>query len=113
MYINKSPPHLFNANPSTLLFLYFMRVQYQIRVYGRVQGVGFRNAARNQARSLNLKGWVENHQDGSVHLLINGGQDACMKFVAWCRTGSGYSWVERLEIDEMEPGEVSSFSVRY
>jgi acylphosphatase len=104
---------LFNANPATLLFLHFMSVQYQIRVYGRVQGVGFRYAARKQARSLKLKGWVENHPDGSVHLLINGGQDACMKFVAWCRKGSGYSWVERLEIDEMEPGEVSSFSVRY
>ena len=90
-----------------------MKVQYQIRVYGRVQGVGFRNAARNQARSLQLRGWVENHPDGSVHLVINGEPDACMKYLAWCRKGTGYSWVERLEMDEMEPEELSSFSVRY
>ncbi len=90
-----------------------MSVQYQIRVYGRVQGVGFRYAARNQARSLKLKGWVENHPDGSVHLVINGGHDACMKFMAWCRKGRGYSWVEKVDIKEMEPGKLSSFSVRY
>ncbi len=90
-----------------------MSVQYQIRVYGRVQGVGFRYAARNQARSLNLKGWVENRPDGSVHLVITGGHDACMKFVAWCKIGTGYSWVERVEIDEMEPGKLRSFSVKY
>ena len=90
-----------------------MEVQYQIRVYGRVQGVGFRYAARNQARSLLLKGWVENHPDGSVHLVINGGYDACMEYMAWCRKGTGYSWVEMVEMDEMEPEELTSFSVRY
>lgn len=88
-------------------------VQYQIRVYGRVQGVGFRYAARNHARSLQLKGWVENHPDGSVHLLINGEFEACMEFLAWCRKGTGYSWVEKVEMDEMEPGKLRSFSVRY
>ena len=41
---------------------------FEIRVYGRVQGVGFRHAARNQARTLNLKGWVENLRDGLVEV---------------------------------------------
>jgi acylphosphatase len=90
-----------------------MNVQYQIRVYGRVQGVGFRYAARNQARSLHLKGWVKNHPDGSVYSVIKGESDACMKYMDWCRRGTGYSWVERVEMDEMEPEELSSFSVRY
>jgi acylphosphatase len=90
-----------------------MSVQYQIRVYGRVQGVGFRYAARNQARSLSLKGWVENHPDGSVHMVIKGEPDFWMKFIEWGRTGTGYSWVEKVKIEEMDPGEFRSFSVRY
>ena len=90
-----------------------MSVQYKIRIYGRVQGVGFRSAARNQARSLKLKGWVENQPDGSVHSVIKGGHQACMKFMEWCRNGSGYSWVERVEIDEMVPEDLRSFTVRY
>ncbi|RLD95512.1 MAG: acylphosphatase, partial [Bacteroidetes bacterium] len=51
--------------------------QYEIVVHGRVQGVGFRYAARNQARSLGLKGWVENQPDGSVRTLVQGPREAC------------------------------------
>lgn len=90
-----------------------MSVQYQVRVYGRVQGVGFRYAARNQARSLQLKGWVKNQPDGSVNLVIKGEPDACLQFMDWCRRGTGYSWVEKVEMDKMEPGEFNGFSVRY
>lgn len=90
-----------------------MKVQFQIKVFGRVQGVGFRYAASKQARSLGLKGWVKNREDGSVLSVISGEREACMKFIAWCRKGSGYSWVERLEINDMEPEELGPFSVRY
>ncbi len=85
---------------------------FEIRVYGRVQGVGFRAAARNQARSLNLKGWVENLQDGSVLTAIQGDESACGRFIQWCRNGTGYSWVERIEILEKEPEILQTFKVR-
>ena len=90
-----------------------MSVQYEIIVRGRVQGVGFRAAARNQARSLNLKGWVENQNDGTVLLVISGEEASCSEFIHWCRSGSGYSWVEGLEIKALSPGPLSSFSIRY
>lgn len=90
-----------------------MNVQYHITVHGRVQGVGFRAAARNQARHLNLKGWVENNRSGSVCVVISGTQEKCNEFIRWCERGSGYSWVERLEINEMKPETFSSFTIRY
>ena len=90
-----------------------MQVQYEIRAHGRVQGVGFRAAARNQARSLKLKGWVENQRDGSVKIRVCGSQEMCNQFMQWCRRGSGYSWVERLDIQEMPPEPFSGFTVRY
>ena len=87
--------------------------QYEIRIYGRVQGVGFRYSARKQARSLGLKGWVENCSDGTVKSVINGRQKDCMRFMEWCRRGTGYSWVEKLDVREMEPEPFTSFRVRY
>ena len=85
---------------------------FEIRVYGRVQGVGFRFAAVKQARSLNLKGWVENLQDGSVLTAVQGDETACGKFIHWCRNGTGYSWVERMSISEKEPVSFKAFEVR-
>ena len=43
-----------------------------IRVFGRVQGVGFRAWARRQADSLNLSGWVRNRINGSVEIMADG-----------------------------------------
>ena len=90
-----------------------METQFEISVYGRVQGVGFRYAARNQARSLNLKGWIKNLPEGSVHTIIQGKTADCHAFIQWCRNGPGYSWVERLEITEQKPEPMPPFQVRY
>jgi acylphosphatase len=86
--------------------------QYEISVYGRVQGVGFRYAARDRARILGLKGWVENRLDGSVQSVIQGEEMACRKYMAWCREGTGYSWVERLEVREIPATSLPPFSIK-
>ena len=43
-----------------------------LRVRGRVQGVGFRDACVEAARTRGLVGWVRNRRDGSVELLLAG-----------------------------------------
>ena len=43
-----------------------------VRIEGQVQGVGFRYRARYAAQSLELTGWVENEDDGSVTLEVQG-----------------------------------------
>ncbi|MCP4311599.1 MAG: acylphosphatase [Bacteroidetes bacterium] len=74
---------------------------YEIVIYGRVQGVGFRYAACDQARRLGLKGWVENRPDGSVRTRLEGPPEACNTYIRWCRTGPGYSWVERIDLTDL------------
>jgi acylphosphatase len=62
-------------------------VWYQIRVTGRVQGVGFRVAACREAKQLGLAGWVRNERDGSVSLVAGGDAGALASFVTWLQTG--------------------------
>jgi acylphosphatase len=90
-----------------------MLSQFEIIISGRVQGVGFRAAARRQARSLQLKGWVENLADGSVRVVVSGDMENCSKFISWSREGSGYSWVERVDIHEMKPEHLPPFEIIY
>lgn len=46
--------------------------RYQIRFFGRVQGVGFRWTAKNLASLNSLTGWVLNDWDGSVLMEVQG-----------------------------------------
>jgi acylphosphatase len=59
----------------------------QIRVSGRVQGVGFRYALRDEAHRLGVHGWVRNRADGSVEALLQGEDDAVNALVAWAERG--------------------------
>lgn len=90
-----------------------MDTQYQVIVFGRVQGVGFRAAAVRMARSLHLKGWIENMPNGAVKTVFKGDPRKCTRFIKWCREGSGYSWVEGINIEEMSPEPLGHFEIRY
>lgn len=49
------------------------RRRYIVR--GQVQGVGFRYRAKYAADTLGLTGWVQNEDDGSVTLEVQGDPD--------------------------------------
>jgi len=59
----------------------------QIRVIGRVQGVGYRYALRDEAVRLGVAGWVRNRADGSVEALLQGDDNALTQLIAWSRRG--------------------------
>lgn len=87
--------------------------QYDIRVSGRVQGVGFRYSTRNKARELGLRGWVRNLPDGSVRIAVQGDQESCHAFLAWCRSNPGYSWVEKIDHTEVAVEALAGFTILY
>jgi len=63
------------------------RVCFRCLVAGRVQGVFFRAAAREQAQRLGLTGYARNLSDGRVEVLVCGEPDAVGQFREWLRTG--------------------------
>jgi acylphosphatase len=84
----------------------------RVRIYGRVQGVFFRNWTMDKARSLGVRGWVRNRLDGSVELVAYGEDEAVEALVAACRTGPPAARVERIEVGIAEgEGPPSGFRV--
>lgn len=66
---------------------------------GRVQGVGFRYSAQNEARLLGLKGSVKNLRDGRVQIDVQADQDETLhQFINWCKKGPAQARVDDIII---------------
>ncbi len=72
-----------------------------LRVYGRVQGVGFRAYVFNRARELGLAGFVKNMADGTVFIDAQGEEEALNKLVEYVKKGPSMSRVEKVEIERV------------
>jgi acylphosphatase len=59
----------------------------RIAVHGRVQGVGYRDAAVQAAFTIGVRGWVRNRRDGTVEAFAQGEETAVSRFVEWCNRG--------------------------
>jgi len=68
-----------------------------IRIYGRVQGIGFRFAAHEQAKEIGVTCNAQNEPDGSVKIEAEGDRKKLEKFLMWCKKGPLLAKVERVE----------------
>lgn len=57
-------------------------------ITGKVQGVGFRNGLFEQAKALELSGYVRNRADGSVEAQAIGPSERVQALVRWCEKGT-------------------------
>jgi acylphosphatase len=84
-----------------------------VRITGRVQGVGFRLWARDQAKRLGLTGWVRNEADGSVKALIAGETQAVSAMLCEFRKGPHGAAVLDVEVAPVTIDEtLREFSIR-
>jgi acylphosphatase len=74
-----------------------------VRVGGRVQGVGYRDACVRRARTLGITGWVRNRMDGSVEMMLQGSAKPLADMCHWLRHGVSAAQVEALEVTVMQP----------
>jgi len=82
-------------------------------VSGRVQGVFFRGAAADEARTLALTGWVRNLPDGRVEIVAEGRRRALNALAAWAHDGPPAARV--IDVEEEWSGfqaEFKDFRVR-
>ena len=87
------------------------RIRRRVVVHGRVQGVWFRSATREEARRLGADGWVRNRADGTVEAVFEGAPGDVLALVGFCQRGPGTARVERVEAFEEEPEGLAGFRV--
>ena len=81
-------------------------------VSGMVQGVFYRSWAEETARSLGLRGWVRNLQDGRVEAVFEGEKSKVERMVELCRRGPPHARVENLDVRKEQISGFESFRVR-
>jgi acylphosphatase len=88
-------------------------IHKNIRISGRVQGVGFRYAARNMASLLGIQGTVRNLSNGDVYIEAEGVRVQMDEFIAWCREGPPRARVVKVEVVEGDMEGYAEFSLKY
>jgi len=84
------------------------------RVTGRVQGVYFRVFTRNQARLLDLSGWVRNEYDGSVCLTAEGPRETLERLLIAVQRGPSGARVEHVDDAWSEAtDEFNGFAIQF
>ena len=89
------------------------RARLQLIVSGRVQGVGFRFSAYDEAKELALAGWVRNLAGGEVEIVAEGSRENLQMLAAWAHLGPPSAHVTAVREDWLDfTGEFTEFRIR-
>jgi acylphosphatase len=88
-----------------------MRVARRFVISGRVQGVGFRWFTQDTAAREGVTGWVRNLPDGRVEALVEGDEESVTRVERALRSGPRGARVEKVQVDDEEPGGYRSFTI--
>ena len=86
-------------------------IRKRIQVYGSVQGVGFRYRTRYAAELQGVTGWVENLDDGSVLMELQGTEEQIDK-VFETVVQSGWINVTDMKVQKIDVEESRGFHTR-
>ncbi|MBI2223155.1 MAG: acylphosphatase [Acidobacteria bacterium] len=89
-----------------------MIVARRFIVSGRVQGVGFRFFAEEQARAEHLSGYVRNLPDGRVEAVAQGEEQSVLRFERALNRGPRSAIVEHVAAEALPPEDRHGFSIR-
>lgn len=82
-----------------------------IVIKGKVQGVWFRVSTLEQAKRLELNGFVKNIKDGSVYVEAEGDSNKIEEFISWCKKGPENAVVEELIFSEQKSKDFTNFII--
>jgi len=91
-----------------------MKKAYNILIQGRVQGVGFRWFAQQNAQQFGLQGYVENLHNGDVEVFVQGSEESLQQFIAKLKVGPSFANVTNFNISDTEvDNSFNQFKVKH
>lgn len=75
-----------------------MKKRVEITIRGIVQGVLFRQRAKELAEQLGLVGFARNEKDETVTIVAEGSPESLDKFIRFARTGPQHAQVENIDV---------------
>ena len=82
-----------------------------IIVSGEVQGVFYRQSAREKALAIGVKGKVMNLSNGDVQIIATGTKEQLDKLLEWCRQGPPKAKVSNVTSHELPLQQFDSFYI--
>lgn len=88
-----------------------MAQTFVIIVSGKVQGVYYRQSAKQKAVALGVTGLVKNLADGTVMLIATGTKEQLTALVDWCRKGPPAARVTDVKVMEEDAHPYEGFTI--
>ena len=88
-------------------------LNFHLKIYGKVQGVGFRAWTKKTAESFFLTGWVKNCDDKSVECEVSGKKENIDFFVIACKKGPLFANVQNIQKRQECFKKFKNFSIYY
>jgi acylphosphatase len=82
-----------------------------ITVIGKVQGVFFRQSAKEKALAAGVSGYVSNQPDGTVLIIATGTSEQLGELITWCKTGPPRAEVISVDTRELPLEVFSRFTI--
>ena len=88
-------------------------LNFHLKIYGKVQGVGFSAWTKKTAENLFLTGWVKNCDDKSVECEVSCKKENIDFFVIACKKGPLFANVENIQKRQECFKKFKNFSIYY
>ncbi len=79
-----------------------MMIQYEIKITGKIQGVGFRYFAQLKATEIGITGWVKNSRNGGVLIIAQGNKTDINTFIDYLQIGPTRARVDKISKYKMQ-----------
>ena len=83
----------------------------RIIVKGKVQGVFYRQSAKEKAKNFGITGHIKNTQNDEVHIVATGPKDQLQNFIRWCREGPPRAIVKDISIQSLPLQNFENFNI--
>ena len=88
-----------------------MQQTLSITITGKVQGVYFRQSAKEKALELGITGEVKNLQNGNVMVLATGTKEQLDVLSVWCSNGPSRAVVSNIIVKELPFRQFDHFRI--